>query len=366
MRIAFFHELPYGGARRIIGEYGKKLKKNNKVDLYYVDESNDKEIEQSFNKTFYYKFTPKIWYGKNWKIKLYKDSIELIKLSALHKKIAKEIDSKNYDFIIIHPSKFTQAPFILKYLKKIKVYYCQESLRIVYEDKFEISKGLFFLKKIYEKINRRIRKKIDKENILKADHVLSNSYFSKNNIKNAYGIDSIVCYLGVDEKKFHPIKLTKEYDILFIGGNSINKGADLLDKILQKLDKKVRVKVVGLNDEYISDSGLVNEYNKAKIFLALGRNEPFGLTILEAMACGLPVLAVDEGGYRETIIDGKTGFLLPRNPLVIIKKAKWLLNNPNKTDQIGNYGRKRVIDKWVWDKRIKEFEKITNEFIKNN
>jgi|SRR3989344_726495 len=364
MNIAFFHELPYGGARRVSGEYGKRLKKSNKVDLYYVDESNDKEIKQSFNNTFYYKFTPKIWQGKNWRVKSYKDSIELIKLSALHKKIAKKIDSKNYDFVIIHPSKFTQAPFILKYLKTIKVYYCQETLRMVYEKKFGISKDLFFIKKNYEKINRTIRKKIDKENILKADHILSNSYFTKNNIKKAYGIDSIVCYLGVDEKKFHPIKLIKEYDLLFIGGNSINKGADLLGKIIKQLDKKIKVKVLGLNDEYISDSELVNNYNKAKILLALGRNEPFGLTILEAMSCGLPVLAVDEGGYRETIIDGKTGFLVPRNPLAIAEKVKWLLDNPSKTNQIGNYGRNIAIGRWAWSKRIREFERIINKFIK--
>ncbi len=361
MKIAFFHELHYGGAKRVVDEYGKQLKKNNKVDLYYVDEVNDKEIKQSFNNTFYYKFTPKIWKGGNWRIKLYKDNIELIKLAALHKKIAKKIDSKKYDFVFVHPSKFTQAPFILKYLKTLKVYYCAEPLRMVYEKKFKISKDLLLFKKIYEKINRAIRKKIDKENILKADHILTNSYFTRNNIKNAYGIDSIVCYLGVDEKKFHIINLIKEYDLLFIGGSSISKGADLLGKIINQFNKEIKVKVLGLNDEYISDTELVNEYNRAKILLSLGRDEPFGLTILEAMSCGIAVVAVNEGGFTESVVNGRTGYLSNRDPAELKKKIDLLLGNDILRRKMGKTGRRFIEKKFTWEISINNFIEIINK-----
>lgn len=46
----------------------------------------------------------------------------------------------------------------------------------------------------------------------------------------------------------------------------------------------------------------------ATLFIA--RNEDFGMVALESMACGVPVIGVDEGGIRETVIDGKTGILL--------------------------------------------------------
>jgi len=43
--------------------------------------------------------------------------------------------------------------------------------------------------------------------------------------------------------------------------------------------------------------------------LALARDEDFGMTLVEAMACGTPVIGFNGGGYRESVIDGKTGIL---------------------------------------------------------
>jgi len=50
-------------------------------------------------------------------------------------------------------------------------------------------------------------------------------------------------------------------------------------------------------------------YVEAKAFLALARDEDFGITPVEAMMAGTPVIAYDGGGYRETVVDGKTGVL---------------------------------------------------------
>lgn len=47
----------------------------------------------------------------------------------------------------------------------------------------------------------------------------------------------------------------------------------------------------------------------ATIFIA--KNEDFGMVALESMACGVPVIGVDEGGIKETVVDGKTGILIP-------------------------------------------------------
>src|SRR5258708_3905124 len=131
MKIAFFHEVHAGGARKTVNEFGKRLKHKHTVDMYYVDGKNDVAEEKNFHSVNFYKFTPKKWTGGNWKTKLYKDSIELIKLYNSHKKIARDIDIKKYDLVFIHPSKFTQAPFLLRFLKTKKIYYCQEPLRMV-------------------------------------------------------------------------------------------------------------------------------------------------------------------------------------------------------------------------------------------
>jgi len=51
-------------------------------------------------------------------------------------------------------------------------------------------------------------------------------------------------------------------------------------------------------------------YAKSKGFIALAKDEDFGVTPVEAMAAGTPVIAFDGGGFRETVVDGKTGILI--------------------------------------------------------
>ncbi|MCI0480411.1 MAG: glycosyltransferase, partial [Candidatus Dadabacteria bacterium] len=64
----------------------------------------------------------------------------------------------------------------------------------------------------------------------------------------------------------------------------------------------------------LDDVGLRNLYSRARL-VALGYVvEPLGLVPLEAMACGTPVVAVKEGGFRETIRDGEVGLLVERDP----------------------------------------------------
>jgi glycosyltransferase involved in cell wall biosynthesis len=54
---------------------------------------------------------------------------------------------------------------------------------------------------------------------------------------------------------------------------------------------------------------LVKLYKGAKGFLALSQDEDFGITPVESMLCGTPVIAFNGGGYKETVVDGKTGIL---------------------------------------------------------
>jgi hypothetical protein len=240
MKIAIFHELQVlSGARKVAEEYGKLLSKNHTVDLYYVDEKEDKSLTKIFNEVIFFKFKEKQWRGNNWKKKLYKDTVELVNLYRLHVKIARLIKNEEYDFILINPSKFTQAPFLLSLVSKT-VYFCQEPLRMVYDSLFKSSKSPF-PKNIYERLNREVRKSIDKFNIKNAGVVLANSRFSVENIKNAYEIDAELCYLGVDVNKFKDSKTKKIYDLLFVGEKSDIEGYDLLQKTLRLYKKRPRL-----------------------------------------------------------------------------------------------------------------------------
>ena len=364
MKIAIFHELEkLSGARKIVNGYGKILKKENVVDLYYVDYDQEKNLKNNFTNSYFYKFKEKKWEGNNWKIKLYKDTIELIKLYLLHRKVAKIINSKEYDFVLVNPSKFTQTPFLLRFIDK-SIYFCQEPLRLVYDDLFRIP-DLNLFKQYYEEINRKIRKLIDRSNINNASLVLANSFFSKQNIKKAYDIKAVVCYLGVDENIFFPTGIQKKFDLLFIGDKSSIEGYDLLTKTLKMYRKVPKICYIlrDKTNKRLSEIELIKKYNQVKIVLCLSRSEPFGLISLEAMSCGIPVIAVNEGGYKESVVDGKTGYLVEFSSKILKEKIDYLIDNNQIREKMGMLAREHVLKKFTLEKSVINFLKIVNENI---
>lgn len=68
-------------------------------------------------------------------------------------------------------------------------------------------------------------------------------------------------------------------------------------------------------------------YSRCRGFIASSVNEDFGMSIVEAMASGKPVIAPDEGGYRESVIDGKTGMLLKDIDASKIRDAVQLISD---------------------------------------
>jgi len=89
---------------------------------------------------------------------------------------------------------------------------------------------------------------------------------------------------------------------LKIAGSSAGYGLEQ-----EKLIKKAQGKVEFLDQ--VTDAELVELYKGAKAFLALSKDEDFGITPVEAMLAGTPVIAYNGGGYKETILQDKTGLL---------------------------------------------------------
>lgn len=357
MKIAMFYELDLGGARRVVFDFSKRLNKSLDIDLYYVDSIEEKGLNNICRNVFYYPFHPKLWKGKNWKIRLYKDTIELFKLYSLHKKIAHDIKLKKYDCIFVHPSKFTQAPFLLRFLENKCIYYCQEPLRMAYDMDLSNLSFVKFHKKLYEFIIRKIRKRIDLKNVKSASKVLANSKFSKGFIEKSYHVRAEVCYLGVDVNVFKPLNIDKSYDVIFIGnkGKSYSLLIDAIDFFKQKPKIKTIFREKG---QSMSDKDLSVTYNRSKVLVALNKNEPFGLIPLEAMACGIPVIAVGEGGYNESIINNKTGFLIPRDSVELYNKINKVLSNEKLRMDLGKNARENIMKNWTWDKSVARFLEI--------
>ena len=78
--------------------------------------------------------------------------------------------------------------------------------------------------------------------------------------------------------------------------------------------------------------------------------EPFGLTPLEGMACGVPVIGSAVGGITYTIADGVTGFLVPpRDPTALAARLHLLLTDPALRERMGRAARDRIAREFTWD-----------------
>ena len=90
--------------------------------------------------------------------------------------------------------------------------------------------------------------------------------------------------------------------------------------------------------ERITETQLRALYRSTGAVLCAAVREPFGLVPVEAMACGAPVIAVREGGFAETVVDGVTGHLLPRTLGRWAEATQALLDDPARGAQLGAAG----------------------------
>jgi len=323
MKIAVFHHLPFGGALRTVEMQINYLKKHHQVKV----------------------FNPVLNLTGN---RLKKDLENFISLSRYHKLIAQTIDQQNFDVCLLHPDWLTQAPFILKYLKTPSIYYCHELLRICYEPELGISDSLKGPKRIYETLTRKLRQQIDKTNAQAATKILTNSKYTQKQIKKHYQKESHVCYVGVDNQIFKPSKI-KPSQLLFIGEKATINGWDLATKL------PLKIKVIDQHN--LTDKQLAQEYSKSFCTLCLSHNEPFGSVSLESQACGTPVIALNQAGYKETVLNNQTGYLIPNNYPALLSKVNLMIKNPLLRAKMGRQGRKHMKANFTWDAHFSNLNK---------
>ncbi len=81
--------------------------------------------------------------------------------------------------------------------------------------------------------------------------------------------------------------------------------------------------------------------------------EPFGQVIVEGMAAGLPVIASNEGGPTETVVNGETGLLItPGDPALLADSIRYLLENPEVRRRMSENGIKRVEQHFVIERTV--------------
>jgi glycosyltransferase involved in cell wall biosynthesis len=179
---------------------------------------------------------------------------------------------------------------------------------------------------LWVKLNRYLNKKYVKQ----VNKIACNSMNVQDRVKKYLGRDSVVINPPIETSKFH-YKRNGDY-WLSVNRLITHKRIDMQMKAFEKLphEKLVIVgsyekskhfhayvnyckKIKPRNVEIVSwvdDKKLVELYSNCKGFITTSKEEDFGMAPVEAMASGKPVIAPNEGGYKETVIDGVTGKLI--------------------------------------------------------
>lgn len=153
----------------------------------------------------------------------------------------------------------------------------------------------------------------------RVDHYVANSRYIARRIKKTYGKPSDVIYPPVDVDKF-TLREAKEEFYLTASRMVPYKKIDLIVEAFSQTDKKLLVigdgpdmakikSKAGKNVEllgFASDETMADLMGRAKAFV-FAAEEDFGITPVEAQACGTPVICFGRGGARETVLDGESG-----------------------------------------------------------
>ncbi len=134
-----------------------------------------------------------------------------------------------------------------------------------------------------------------------------------------------------------------------------------LDEIVKKNKMENRVHFIGFVPH---DTNLPAYYRKADIFVLAGRYEPFGLTTLEAMACGTVPIVSDIAGSKEVIIDGLNGFVIDTHDRKALAKIiQKLIEDKELRKKVSENAAFTMREHYAWDKLVDKFINLYKNLI---
>ena len=198
-------------------------------------------------------------------------------------------------------------------------------------------------------------------------------------------------YYGVDLSEFKYERLEKEkiskFRIIYTGTISIRKGVIYLLEAFDELDlENSELLLIGDIDSDVNSRlnkykknkkiifkksmnqrDLGKFYNNSDVFVLNSIEDGFGMVILQAMACGLPVITTKNTGGSEIIEDEKDGFIIPiRSKEVLKKKIFYLYNNPKHCSEMGMIAKDKISKNYSWESYGKRQVDIYLSLLNNN
>ncbi|MCO5099444.1 MAG: glycosyltransferase family 1 protein [Burkholderiaceae bacterium] len=166
------------------------------------------------------------------------------------------------------------------------------------------------------------------------------------------GVDNVIRSIAVLKNRFG-----RHARLVIAGGNS----SDPATNRTPELERLVRI----AHDEGVADrvefigrcdrDRLSTVYSAADVFVTTPWYEPFGITPVEAMACARPVVGSAVGGIQDTVVDGRTGFLVPPNdPVALAERLAQLGARPELRERMGRAGLARARKLFTWERVARE------------
>ena len=220
-----------------------------------------------------------------------------------------------------------------------------------------------------------------------SDYIVVPSNFVKKTFLEK-GINSEKIFVnpyGVNLADFKKVEIKKDkFRIIFVGKACLRKGFQYLIEAMKKLEQyEIELWHVGSVSEEIKtldfklknityhgskpQNKLYEYYNQCDVFVLPSLEDGFGMVILQAMACGLPVICSTNTGIENVLTkNGEEGFIIPiRDPNAIVERVLELYNNKELRTIMGNKALKKVQNGFTWDdygnRYIDFLKKISNE-----
>lgn len=234
---------------------------------------------------------------------------------------------------------------------KPNLWYCYSPVRAFYDLKdVIISRQPNWLVKQIAIIWIKTHRWFDQRSVKNLDHIVSISLNVQRRVQEYYGRQSSMIYPPVDtgrfkfeeygdfwlsvnrvypekriELQFDVFRELPEEKLVVVGGYA---EGDRASKYYTELIKKMPQNVEIRNE--VSEEEIIQLYAHCKGLLCTAVDEDLGLVPLEAMASGKPVVAVNEGGFKETVVHGETGLLVAANRDELVRAVKEIAKDPDK------------------------------------
>jgi len=380
MRIAVWHNLPSGGGKRALYDHvcgliagghhveawAPPTRNPDYLPLSDIIPEHIVPLELPTGRTL----------SEKLQLRSYADRL-IAGMDAHCRQCASEIEAGGFDVLFANSCMFLRTTSIGRFTRLPSVLYLQEPYRWLYEAMPDLiwaakPKGTAPRAKFVDvrKVkDARVQVREEIANAKAFDKLLCNSYFSRESILRSYGVDAEVCYLGIDIDHFRPRDVLRGNFVVGLGAFTREKNMQLCIEAMSLLaEPRPALRWIGNVNEQaylaemrdlakargvslethqnVSEEELLDTLCRAVAMIYTPRLEPFGLAPLEAGASGTPVVAVAEGGVRETVRDGVNGLLVDGRPELIAAALQSLLDHPDLARRLGEQARALVEKNW--------------------